>query len=57
MWIKNSSFLTLHQSVNMILESDIEDINNVVDMDSISKPDYKNLVHLKKSNSNLIENW
>ena len=48
--LKNSSSLTLNQSVKTILESDIEDIedtegmNNVADIDSITKPDYNKLL-------------
>lgn len=45
--LKNSSSLTLNQSVKTILESDIEDIegiNDVADIDSITKPDYNELL-------------
>ena len=44
--LKNSSSLTLNQSVKTILESDIEDIegNDVADIDSITKPDYNKLL-------------
>lgn len=45
--LKNSSSLTLNQSVKTILDSDIEDIegiNDVADIDSITKPDYNKLL-------------
>ena len=45
--LKNSSSLTLNQSVKTILESEIEDIegiNDVADIDSITKPDYNKLL-------------